>query len=149
MPPARFLARPEPYIAFEANPVAWLNLSQREYASALVSVRTSAITTTSQQSTPQWPPISPHPGPKLTNKRQPNKLKARQRNHSQQNPQHRLRIQRNPKEPLIRRIDHPHSRIRALKHPPTIPRRPIDLVPPAQPDEAPSRDVLEVVEVRG
>jgi hypothetical protein len=44
IPPARFLASPEPYMAFEAKPVAWLNLSQREKASVFVIVRTSAIT---------------------------------------------------------------------------------------------------------
>ena len=46
MPPARFLARPEPYMAFEAKPVAWLNLSHREKARVFVMVRTSAITET-------------------------------------------------------------------------------------------------------
>jgi hypothetical protein len=45
MPPARFLARPDPYMAFEAKPVAWLNLSHREKASVFVIVRTSAMTT--------------------------------------------------------------------------------------------------------
>ena len=44
IPLARFLANPEPYMAFDAKPEAWLNLSQREYARAFVSVRTSAMT---------------------------------------------------------------------------------------------------------
>jgi hypothetical protein len=86
---------------------------------------------------------------KLTNKRQPNKLQTRQRHDRQKHPQHRLRIQRNPKEALIRRIDLPHLRIRALKHPSAVPRARIHLVPPAQADEPPPRDVLEVVEVGG
>jgi hypothetical protein len=44
IPPARFLAIPDPYIAFEAKPVAWLNLSHLEKASVFVIVRTSAMT---------------------------------------------------------------------------------------------------------
>ena len=44
MPPARFLAMPDPYIAFEAKPVAWLNLSHLEKARVLVTVRTRAMT---------------------------------------------------------------------------------------------------------
>lgn len=44
IPLARFLAKPDPYMAFEANPVAWLNLSQREKASVFVIVRTRAMT---------------------------------------------------------------------------------------------------------
>lgn len=46
IPPARFLARPDPYIAFEANPLAWLNLSHLENARVFVMVRTSAMTAT-------------------------------------------------------------------------------------------------------
>lgn len=64
MPLARFLARPEPYIAFEAKPVAWLNLSQREYASALVMVSTSAITilrVSPHPHSPSYPSTSSHP----------------------------------------------------------------------------------------
>jgi hypothetical protein len=44
MPPAKFLAIPDPYMAFEAKPVAWLNLSHLEKASVFVMVRTSAMT---------------------------------------------------------------------------------------------------------
>jgi hypothetical protein len=43
-PPARFLASPDPYMAFEAKPLAWLNLSHLEKASVFVMVRTSAMT---------------------------------------------------------------------------------------------------------
>jgi len=45
MPPARLRAIPEPYMAFEANPVAWLNLSHLEKARVFVIVRTRAMTT--------------------------------------------------------------------------------------------------------
>jgi hypothetical protein len=83
----------------------------------------------------------------LTNQSQPNKLKANQRDHRQQNPQYGLRIQRDPEEPLIRRIDLSYARVRALKHPAAVPRCTVDLVPPAQPDEAPPRNVLQVVEI--
>lgn len=83
----------------------------------------------------------------LTDQRQPNKLQPNQRKHRQHNPQHRLHIQRHPKEPSIRRILLPGLWIRALKHPAPVTRCAVDLVPPAQPDEAPPGDVLEVVEV--
>jgi hypothetical protein len=83
-----------------------------------------------------------------TNKRQPDKLKANQRHNCQQHPQHRLRIQRQPKEALIRRINlAPRLWIQALEYPAPVPCVDVDFVPPAQPDEAPPRDVLEVVEV--
>ena len=88
---------------------------------------------------------------KHTNKRQPDKLQADQRNNSQQHPQHGLRIQREPKEALVRRIDLPGTClwIQTLKHPATIARVGVDLVPPAQPDKAAARNVLEVVKVHG
>ena len=44
IPPARFRAKLDPYMAFDAKPVAWLNLSQREKARVLVMVSTRAIT---------------------------------------------------------------------------------------------------------
>jgi hypothetical protein len=44
IPPARFLANPDPYKAPEAKPVAWLNLSHLENARVFVIVRTRAIT---------------------------------------------------------------------------------------------------------
>ena len=55
--------------------------------------------------------------------------------------------------PLIRRILPRRAAlaapILALKHPMTIPRRDVDLVPPAEPHEPAAGDVLEVVEVGG
>ena len=86
---------------------------------------------------------SPH-----TNKRQPNKLQADERHNRQQHPQHRLRIQREPKEALIRRIDlAPRFRIQTLKHPAPVSRVGVDFIPPAEADEAAASNVLEVVEV--
>ena len=85
-----------------------------------------------------------------TNKRQPNKLQADKCYNGQQHPQHRLRIQRQPKEPLIRRIDLASSLwIQTLKDPAAVSGVGVDFVPPAESDEAASRNVLEVVEVRG
>lgn len=96
-----------------------------------------------------FPPLNQEEEEQLTNKRQPDKLKANQRYNREQDPQHRLRIQRDPKEAFICSIDFPLGGIRALKHPSTVARRAVNLVPPPQPDQAPSRDVLEVVEVGG
>jgi hypothetical protein len=95
------------------------------------------------------PPALPTPRAVLTNKRQPNKLQANQRQHSEQHPQHGLRVQRDPEEALIRRIQLPRLRVRALEHPPPIPCCGVDFVPPPQADESPPGDVLEVVEVHG
>lgn len=157
IPPARFLANPEPYKAPDANPLAWLNLSHRENARVFVIVRTSAITRCppSALSLSLLPPKPTLPIPskekknrtQLTDKRQPNRLQTNHRNHSKHNPQHGLGIQRKPKEALIRRIDVARLRVRALKDPAPVARRAVDFVPPAQADEAPARNVLEVVEV--
>jgi len=89
----------------------------------------------------------------LTNKRQPNKLKFHNRHHRQRHPQPRLRIQRQPKEPLIRRIHQLPPRLIRLRstfeHPVRFSRGGVDFIPPAQADEAAAGDVFEVVEVEG
>lgn len=87
------------------------------------------------------------PSGELTNKRQPNKLKTRERNDRQQYPQHRLRIQRDPEKPSIRRVDGAGLGVRGLEYPATVAGRAVDFVPPPQSDEAASGDVFEVVEI--
>jgi hypothetical protein len=89
----------------------------------------------------------------LTNKRQPKQRQLHKTNqldnghNPQEDPQCRLRIQRQPKESLIRRIDLARVGVRALENPFRVSGCGIDFVPPAEPDEAPPGDVLEVVEV--
>ena len=141
-----FLASPEPYIAFDAKPLAWLNLSHLEKASVFVIVRTSAMTVHTLALVHDNLPSG---GFGLTNKRQPNKLQTDQRQNCKQNPQHGLRIQRNPEEALVRRIHLPRLRVRRLKHPPPVARLRVDFVPPAQPDESAAGNVLQIVEVDG
>lgn len=85
----------------------------------------------------------------LTHERQPDELEADERNDRQQNPQHGLRVQRDPEEALVRRVDVADRGIRTLKDPAAVARGGVNLVPPAQADEAAARNVLEVVEVRG
>ncbi|KAK3208580.1 hypothetical protein GRF29_77g1131578 [Pseudopithomyces chartarum] len=89
---------------------------------------------------------SPSP---LTNQRQPDELEAHQGHDGEQDPQHGLGIQGNPEEALVGRILVPAALLGALKHPAAVARRGVDLVPPAQSDEAAAGDVLEVVEVGG
>jgi len=86
---------------------------------------------------------------KLTNKRQPDRLHTSQRHYCQYNPEYGLRIQRQPEETLIRRINVPRLWIRRLEYPAPVARLAVCLVPPAQPDQPPARNVLEVVEVDG
>lgn len=85
----------------------------------------------------------------LTNKRQPQKLQPYNRQNRHQYPPQRLNIQRQPKEPAVRRVDLPRPRLQALKHPLGIARRRIDFVPPPQPDESTASNILEVVKVAG
>jgi hypothetical protein len=82
-----------------------------------------------------------------TDQRQPNRLQQREK--GQHNPQHRLHIQRHPEEALVRHILLPALGIRRLKNPAPVARCAVHLVPPAQSDQAPSGNVLEVVEVDG
>jgi hypothetical protein len=91
----------------------------------------------------------PVPTLQLTNQRQPNELEPNQRKDGQDNPEHRLCIQGQPEEALVCCILLPALWVRRLKHPAPIARGAVHLVPPAQSDQAPSSDVLEVVEVDG
>jgi hypothetical protein len=82
-----------------------------------------------------------------TNQCQPNGLQQCKK--GQHNPQHGLHIQRHPEEALVRRILLAALGVRGLKHPAPVARRAVHLVPPAQSDQAPAGNVLEVVEVDG
>lgn len=87
---------------------AWLNLSHLEKANVFVIVRTSAIPV--RTSAPS-PPTHSHRAYKLTNQTQPDKLQPHQSQNRQPNPKRRLRIQREPEEPAIRRVDDPRLRL--------------------------------------
>lgn len=80
-------------------------------------------------------------------------MQLNQRDNAQQNPKHRLRIQREPEEPLISGIDAaPRSTlllVEALKHHGRVAGLGVGLVPPAQSHETAARDVLDGVEVGG
>ena len=92
-----------------------------------------------------------------TNERQPNKLKPHYRKYRQPHPQPRLRIQRQPEKPSIRRVlalcaahaARAGSAVLRLKDPMGVAGGGVDFVPPAQADEAAAGDVFEVVEVGG
>jgi hypothetical protein len=85
----------------------------------------------------------------LTNQCKPNELQPNQRENGQHNPQHRLHIECHPEEALVGRILLSGLWVRRLKHPAPIACCAVDLIPPAQSDQAPSSNVLEVVEVDG
>ena len=91
----------------------------------------------------------------LTNKRQPKRRQLDEANQlddcddAKQDPQRGLRVQRNPEESLVGRVDLPRLRVRRLKHPFRVSCGRVDFVPPAQTHQPSARDVLEVVEVNG
>lgn len=115
----------------------------------LVMVRSRAITFESQRSVKACMMVRGA----LTIQRQPYELEAEKRENGQGYPEGRLRIQCQPKEPLIRSC---HSLAtwlvrlrRTLKNPMAVASLCIDLVPPPQSHQASTRYVLEVVEVHG
>ena len=65
-----------------------------------------------------------------TNKGQPNKFEAEDRNKSQRNPKQWVRVERNPEEPAIRRVDDLSCGVAALKDPVRIASLRINFVPP-------------------
>lgn len=100
---------------------------------------------------PKDPP-SPSIKGKLTNHAQPHKPEPQHCQHRQSDPQRRLHVQRQPEKPtvgLIRSAAAAGARVRALKDPGRVAGGGVDLVPPAQADEAAASDVFEVVEVGG
>jgi hypothetical protein len=85
----------------------------------------------------------------LTNKRQPDKHEAHQRQHRQRDPKQRLDIVCKPEKAAVGSVDGLCAGLAAFKHPLGIAARWVDLVPPAQADEAAPCNVLKVVEVGG
>lgn len=86
---------------------------------------------------------------RLTHKRQPNELQPEQGHDRKYDPNHGLHIQRHPKESLISSILFPRIWIRAFKNPAPISCTCVHFIPPAQSNEAPTSDVLQVIEVHG
>jgi hypothetical protein len=76
-------------------------------------------------------------------------MQSENRNKTQYNPTNRLRIQRQPEEPLIRSIDMSSLWIRRLKHPVAISRGSIDFIPPTQAHQSSPSNVFEIVEIDG
>ena len=85
----------------------------------------------------------------LTNNAQPPPLQPHDINHSHSNPQRRLGIQRQPKEPAVRLVLVLLSAFLALENPCAIAGGGIDFVPPAEADETAAGDVFQVVEIDG
>lgn len=83
----------------------------------------------------------------LTNKRQPDELEPDQGQDGQGDPEQGLGVHGEPEEAAVGGVDDLGAGLAALKDPVAVARGRVDLVPPAQADEAPPRDVLEVVEV--
>lgn len=93
------------------------------------------------------------------NERQPDKLEPDHGQHSQGYPQQRLDVDGEPEEAAVGRVDDARGPGAgevvcvvggaALEDPVAVACLGVDLVPPAQADEAPAGDVFEVVEVGG
>lgn len=86
---------------------------------------------------------------KRTDERQPHELKSHQRQDGQRHPQDGLGVDGEPEEAAVGRVDLARGRVAALEDPAAVARRGVDLVPPAQADQSPPGDVLQVVEVGG
>lgn len=93
----------------------------------------------------------PRPCAQLTDQRQPDELEFDNCNNGQSHPECRLRIQREPEEPLVRRADQLSAWLiglrRALEDPVRVARGSVNLVPPSQSYKSSASDVFEVVEV--
>jgi antitoxin (DNA-binding transcriptional repressor) of toxin-antitoxin stability system len=165
-------ARLPEYRALPAIFEAWLNLSQREKARVFVTVRTRAIaiikgmrrqqrynlTSNKQIRKVTPPPTADRLNPKdkrrgeksqLTDKRQPLEPDIDDGDEGEGEPQRGLRVQRQPEEAGVGRVDDLGAGLAALEDPLAVARREVDLVPPPQPYEPAPCDVLEVVEVGG
>lgn len=84
-----------------------------------------------------------------TDERQPQELEADNGEDGQEDPEDGLDVQAEPEEARVGGVDDLGSRLAALKHPLGVARGRVDLVPPAEADEAAARNVLEVVKVGG
>lgn len=111
-------------------------------------VRTRAIATSSQYTHKVQRYIRERKsGERLTNKRQPDELEPDQGQYGQGDPEQGLGVHGEPEEAAVGGVDDLGAGLAALKDPVAVARGRVDLVPPAQANEAPPRDVLEVVEV--
>ena len=86
---------------------------------------------------------------KLTNKRQPHKLETNDGEDGEGDPEDGLAVDGEPEEAAVCRVDGLGAGFAALEDPVAVAGGGVDLVPPAQADEAAASDVLEVVEVHG
>lgn len=87
---------------------------------------------------------------KLTDQTQPDDiLQSDNGQDGQANPQRRSHVQTEPEESLVSGVDGAGVGVGALEDPVGVTRCGVDFVPPAQPDESATGDVLEVVKVRG
>lgn len=143
-------ARLPPPKAEPARFDAWLNLSHLEKARVFMMVKTRAMTVKAPISaTVTIVALGFHRTYKLTDKRQPQELQPDERQDGHDDPQDGLDVQREPEEAAVGGVDDLCARVAALEHPLGLARGRVDLVPPAEADEAAAGDVLEVVEVGG
>jgi predicted dienelactone hydrolase len=164
MPVAIVPARLDDDKAEPARLEAWLNLSQREKARELVTVRTRAMAAAPLQvNNKQNNNLSEGGkqgrdcpkqqqggrGGEHTNQGQPNQSQPNQYEQGQADPQQRLDVDGEPEEAAVGGVDVLGAGLARLEDPVAVARGGVDLVPPAQADEAAAGDVLEVVEVGG
>lgn len=144
------------YRALPAMLEAWLNLSQREKARLFVMVKTMAMAIISHTTVSfHLLPFSVFLfadengcfGAQLTDEGQPHKLEAHQGQDGEGDPENGLGVDGEPEEAAVGGVDDSGVGVAALEDPAAVARGRVDLVPPAQPDQPPSGDVLEVVEV--
>ncbi|EDO02311.1 hypothetical protein SS1G_04787 [Sclerotinia sclerotiorum 1980 UF-70] len=147
-------AIPEPYIALPAKFDACPNLSHLENANVFVTVKLNAITIhvnlSAMHSILQrihYRTQIPQEKVKLTDQRQPNKLKPKNSHKSQPDPKQWLRVKRKPEKPAIRRVYNFGIWIRGFKNPVRVARCRIYFIPPTQSDEATTGDIFKVVEI--
>jgi hypothetical protein len=87
-------------------------------------------------------------GSTLTHNNQPDRIQQPdQGQRSQRHPERRRDVHAQPEEALVGRIDDAGPGLRGLEHPVRIARRGVDLVPPAQANQAAAGDVLQIVEI--
>lgn len=85
----------------------------------------------------------------LTNQAQPNNTaQSNDGQYRQANPERRRHIQAKPEESLICSRDPTSCWVRGFKYPMRVTTRNVHFVPPTETNQATSRDVFEVIEVR-
>ena len=84
---------------------------------------------------------------KLTNKRQPHKLETNDGEDGEGDPEDGLAVDGEPEEAAVGGVDGLGAGFAALEDPVAVAGGGVDLVPPAQTNEASAGNVLQVVEV--